>query len=299
MAEKYFPFRSVSGDRKYSAEDWAAYFALIISNGVFYSTADKLRVVANEGMTIKVNKGAAMVNGRAYRLEEALNLTLDTADGALSRIDRIVLRCDYTNRLIEIAVKKGSYSQAPVASELTRDADVYEMALADVYVAAGVIQITAAAITDQRLNTTLCGIVTGLIDQADTTEIFNQFTAYLQEFKQTSQTDFESWEEERQQEFTAWLEGIKDILNENAAGNILLMIEALQAEVDELQQSALVEISNSNTVTEEGVALDARQANPDIEGTLAAKVAAVEEAVNGVQFRIVDGNLQYRYDMGV
>lgn len=203
-AEKYFPFRSVSGDRKYSAEDWAAYFALFLSNGVFYSSADKLKVTAYEGMKIKVGKGAGFIAGRMYMLEADTTITLDTADGALNRIDRIVLRCDYTNRLITIAVKKGSYSASPTAPELTRDADAYELALADVYVAAGVVTITTANITDQRLNTALCGIVTGLVEQADTQEIFDEFYAYLQEFKQTTQVNIEAWTLEQQQAYIAW-----------------------------------------------------------------------------------------------
>lgn len=203
-AEKYFPFRSVSGDRKYSAEDWAAYFALFLSNGVFYSSADRLKVTAYEGMKIKVGKGAGFIAGRMYMLEADTSITLDTADGALNRIDRIVLRCDYTNRLITIAVKKGSYSASPTAPELTRDADAYELALADVYVAAGVVTITTANITDQRLNTALCGIVTGLVEQADTQEIFDEFYAYLQEFKQTTQVDIEAWTLEQQQAYITW-----------------------------------------------------------------------------------------------
>ena len=203
-AEKYFPFRSVSGDRKYSAEDWAAYFALFLSNGVFYSSADRLKVTAYEGMKVKVGKGAGFIAGRMYILEADTTITLDTADGALNRIDRIVLRCDYTNRLITIAVKKGSYSASPTAPELTRDADAYELALADVYVAAGVVTITTASITDQRLNTALCGIVTGLVEQADTQEIFDEFYAYLQEFKQTTQVDIEAWTLEQQQAYITW-----------------------------------------------------------------------------------------------
>lgn len=203
-AEKYFPFRSVSGDRKYSAEDWAAYFALFLSNGVFYSSADRLKVTAYEGMKVKVGKGAGFIAGRMYILEADTTITLDTADGALNRIDRIVLRCDYTNRLITIAVKKGSYSASPTAPELTRDADAYELALADVYVAAGVVTITTANITDQRLNTALCGIVTGLVEQADTQEIFDEFYAYLQEFKQTTQVDIEAWTLEQQQAYITW-----------------------------------------------------------------------------------------------
>lgn len=203
-AEKYFPFRSVSGDRKYSAEDWAAYFALFLSNGVFYSSADRLKVTAYEGMKVKVGKGAGFIAGRMYMLEADTTITLDTADGALNRIDRIVLRCDYTNRRMTIAVKKGSYSASPTAPELARDADAYELALADVYVAAGVVTITTANITDQRLNTALCGIVTGLVEQADTQEIFDEFYAYLQEFKQTTQVDIEAWTLEQQQAYITW-----------------------------------------------------------------------------------------------
>lgn len=211
--EKYFPFRSVSGDRKYSAEDWAEYFALFLSDGVYYSSANKLKVAEYDGMKIKAQKGAGFIGGRMYILDTDKVLTLDTADGVLNRIDRIVLRCDYTNRIMTVTVKKGSYSEKPTAPELTRNADTYELALADVYVAAGTVTITAANITDQRLNTSLCGIVTGLVEQADTTEIFSQFQAYLQEFEQAAQ-----------EEFTEWFKYVKDTLSEDAAGNLLKMI---------------------------------------------------------------------------
>ena len=226
--EKYFPFRSVSGDRKYSAEDWAEYFALFLSNGVYYSSADKLKVAEYDGMKVKVQKGAGFIGGRMYLLETDKVLTLDTADGVLSRIDRIVLRCDYANRLISAEVVKGSYSEVPTAPELTRDADVYELALADVYVAAGVITITKANITDQRLNSSLCGIVTGLIDQADTQEIFSQFQAYLQEFKQASKTEYTVVLNEFKNDFTEWFAGVKGTLAEDVAGNLYNKVEDVE-----------------------------------------------------------------------
>ena len=227
MAGKYFPFRSVSGDRKYSAEDWAAYFALFISNGVFYSSADKLKVAEYDGMKVKVQKGAGFISGRMYLSEEETVLTLDTADGVLNRIDRIVLRCDYANRFITVTVKKGSYGKNPTAPELTRDADVYELALADVYVAAGAVAISEANIIDQRLNSSLCGIVTGLIDQADTQEIFSQFQAYLEEFKEMSQEDF-----------TFWFENVKAVLSADEIGKLLELINAKASNADLLEEKA-------------------------------------------------------------
>ena len=236
--EKYFPFRSISGDRKYSAEDWAAYFAQFIGNGVFYSSADKMKVAEYDGMKVKVQKGAGFIAGRMYLLEEDLIIKLDTADGVVDRVDRIVLRCDYNNRLMTVTVKKGGYGANPTAPELTRDTGVYELALADVYVAAGAVTITAANITDQRFNTSLCGIVTGLIEQADTEEIFSQFQAA----------------------FTEWFDYVKEVLSEDAAGNLLALINTkasnadLQKEVTERKNEVAVERARIDALTkmEEG-----------------------------------------------
>lgn len=231
--EKYFPFRSVSGDRKYSAEDWATYFAQFIGNGVFYSSADKLKVTEYDGMKVKVHKGAGFIAGRMYLLEEDTTITLEMADGVLNRIDRIVLRCDYDNRLMTITAKKGSYSENPTAPELTRGAGVYELALADVYVAAGAVTITAANITDQRFNTSLCGIVTGLVEQADTEEIFSQFQAAFEE----------------------WFEYVKAVLDEDATGNLLKQINTkannsdLQAEVATRKAEVAVERARIDALT--------------------------------------------------
>ena len=235
--ERFFPFRSVSGDRKYSAEDWAAYFAQFIGNGVFYNDANSLKVVENEDMKIAVKPGAGFAAGRMYMLEDGKVLDIETADGAVDRIDRVVLRCDYVNRLMSVEVIKGGYGST--APAITRNADVFELALADVYVKAGTLEITAADITDQRLNTELCGIVTGLIEQADTTEIFNQLQAYfnqfkgrteadLQAFKNKTNADIQEFENNMMADFEEWYENYKAVLSGDAAGNLLKLIEETQ-----------------------------------------------------------------------
>lgn len=242
MAESYFPFNSVDGDRVYKAEDFRNYFAQFIGNGVFYANANALKVTENGGMQVAVNAGAGWVAGAGYINDSTLTLTLANADGALNRIDRVVLRCSYTERSIYVAVLQGAYSAQPVAPDLTRSADKYELALADVYVAAGATSITQSNITDQRLNTSLCGIVTGLIEQADTTDIFNQFEQYLSEFKTTyiadieqwisdQETDFTSWKDTEKTSFSEWVETIKDILDTSTAGHLQLEIEEQAADV--------------------------------------------------------------------
>lgn len=183
MAEMSFPYGSVDHDRRYKSSDFRAYYALFLGNGVFYNNANALKVIEGDGMTVMLNIGNAFIEGAGYRNTSVKAIKLDMADGARARIDRIVIRNDYKARDTYSAVLKGSYSAQPQAPALTRNADAYEIAVADILVKKGAVSITQADITDTRLNKGICGIVTGLVDQADTTEIFNQFEMYFDEFK--------------------------------------------------------------------------------------------------------------------
>jgi hypothetical protein len=241
MAQKSFPFNSISGDRKYKAEDFRQYFAQFIGNGVVYASADALKVKEHDGMQLKVCTGGAWIDGTGYLNNTEYYVTLETADGALPRIDRIVLRCDYTERALTIQVKKGTYSAQPVAQSLQRDADAYELALADVTVGKGVIKLTQSVITDQRLNGEVCGIVTGLIEQADTTEIFNQFQTYLKEFKQAYVESFSEWAKEREDELLNW----KDV-TENDAEEWIANKEQEIADWQASSQSSMKEWEEAN-----------------------------------------------------
>lgn len=258
--EKSSFFNSVSGDRKYKAEDWADYFASFIGNGIFPEPSTNLQVVAGDGMTVTVKAGKAWINGYFYVNTSDLTLTLATADGVLNRIDRIVVKWDLTNRLISAGVKSSAASASPTAPALQRDADAYELCLADVAVGAGATSITGGVITDQRLNSTLCGVVAGVVDQIDTTEFNAQLQAWFTEYQTASLTEYNNlvsymgslkllgdgqyaaletymtaFETEAAAEFNTWFNGLKDVLDENTAGNLLNMITALDARVDLLE----------------------------------------------------------------
>lgn len=155
--EKSSFFNSVSGDRTYKAEDWASYFAPLVGNGVCPVPSSGLQVVLGSGMTVTIREGKAWINGYFYETSD-LAITLPTADGVLDRIDRIVLRWDLTARSITAKTKSSQTSSKPSAPSLQRDAEIYELALADIYVSAGTISISQSAITDRRDNTGLCGL---------------------------------------------------------------------------------------------------------------------------------------------
>ncbi len=131
----------------------------------------------------------------------------------------MVARYDVADREIRLEVKKGTFASSPVAPALQRDADGYELALGDIYVANGVTSITQANITDQRLNTSLCGIVHGTVDQIDVTTLYNQYT-----------DGFELKKDEFEQAFMSWFATLQDVLDDEAAGNLLNMINDLAGE---------------------------------------------------------------------
>ena len=167
-------FNSVAGDRKYKAEIFAGYFSKFITNGIFPLPADNLRITVHDRMEIKAFKGTGYINGYLYENTDVLILTVYTADGIKPRIDKVVLRWSQVDRNIRIYVKEGTPDSDPSPPALGRTADIYELGLADIYVAQGAYEIKDANITDTRLDTQSCGIVNSIL-QADTTAIFNQY----------------------------------------------------------------------------------------------------------------------------
>ena len=176
------PFNAIDHDRVYKAEDWAWYFATFIANGVFPKPSDGLQVIAYSGMEIKVNAGYAFINGYAYKNPASQTITLDTAEGAQNRVDRVVVRWDLPQRDIYLAVLKGTPSAKPQATAVTRTTEIWELALADIYVGKGVTAIRTANITDQRFNSSVCGIVKGTVEEIDASVLTKQFDDFFKTY---------------------------------------------------------------------------------------------------------------------
>ncbi|OFV69392.1 hypothetical protein [Acetobacterium wieringae] len=229
MAEYSGFFPSYNGDRRYFTSFFAEYFSDFISNGIYPNPSTQCQVLANNDMTVTLKPGNAYINGYRYKNDSDKSLTIETADGVLKRIDRIVLRYTVLDREIKSYVKKGAFASTPVAPSLQRDADMWELGVADIYVSNGAVSISQANITDLRLNNNYCGIVHGVIDQVDTTTIFNQFQAWYLERTNQATTDIATMLSAFQSSFNAWFANIQDILDENTAGNLLNLINDLIA----------------------------------------------------------------------
>lgn len=239
-------FNSVNGDRKYAADFFAKYFNSFIGNGVFPNLLDpsnlssNLQITSNNDMTVTVNPGKAWINGHVFFNDSIHTLSFGVADGVLSRIDRVVLRLDTTDREIRVEVKKGKAASSPIVPALQRDADAWELALADITINKGNTTITAANIKDVRLNSALCGIVHGVVDQVNTETLFLEYEQWMKDKKATMNDWLFSNQAMFTEEFYTWFNNLQAIFSGSVEANLLNEI----VKVDKKTLQNRVEISD-------------------------------------------------------
>lgn len=204
MSVTYGFFNSVNGDRLYNADQMSLYFEGLISQGVFENVGDRMQVTAGTGMSVNVGTGRAIVQSKWAKNDAALNLAITAADVQKNRIDAIAIRFDATARTVSIVVKEGTATTG-AASPPARatGADVYELFLAYVSVPKATSAITQAMITDLRASTN-CGWVTGIIDQVDTSDLFDQWQAAYEDYYASATSAFDAYFEAKQLQFEAW-----------------------------------------------------------------------------------------------
>lgn len=242
-------------DREYSAEQIAEYFAKLVSNGVFEGGLQvKQSSDETPTMNVKVSAGNAMINGYWYTLTEEKFFEVNVNTTLNSRVDCICVQYNFNNREIKSVYHEG-------VSTPTRNDEMYELMLCTISVGPNATSITQSSITDKRYNSTVCGIVTGLIDQINFDEAYSQFSTWFNEFRGRMETDsdslaarvnsviainqvkFDNWMNQEKTAFDTWFENIKDILDESVAGHLQTEIDTLQSDLSVLE----TDISTINT----------------------------------------------------
>lgn len=160
------------------------------TSGVFGADGN-LAVTVSDGMTVNVSDGVGWLsnsdgdgtvfwNDTKEQSGSPLALTLSIANATMPRIDRIVVSwetVDYAARPT-IEVLTGTPSVSPQAPALTNNQLKRQISLAQIYVDTAVSNLTADNITDERLDGSVCGLVTDWIT-IDTTVMQGQFSAFL------------------------------------------------------------------------------------------------------------------------
>ena len=149
----------------HSQTDLAEVLKFLATTGYKRNSLNDLEVIESSpaAMSVSLSTGKAWIEGYYYYNDAAKAVVVTAADGALNRIDRIILRCDYlTNLENTVEILTGTAAATPVAPSLTRAGGVYEISLAQIYVGAAVAAVYTADITDERDDASVCGVAQGL-----------------------------------------------------------------------------------------------------------------------------------------
>lgn len=212
MAVTFGFYDSLNGDRKYTAVQFSYLFNSLIKDGIFMHVGEHFNVKEGTGMQVNVGSGFAWFNSTWTRNDADYPIDISISDLLQVRIDAIVLEVDETvsSRTNSIKVITGTPASDPQKPTLTNTNDIHQYPLAYVTVGVGVTSITQANI-ENCIGTNPCPFVTGVLDTIDATTLIAQWEA----------------------QFNEWFESLEDTLSGDVAGNLLLMIQELEARVDQ------------------------------------------------------------------
>ena len=216
MAITYGFFNAIKGsdgsyDRTYNADQMSTYFEGLVGDGVYESVDDGMQVVASSGMQVQVKSGRMLINSKWIKNDAAYPIAINAAHVTLNRYTAIVVRLDLSARTISIVAKDGDNATDPTKPTMTNSQTVKEMCLAYIYVGRGVTAISQANIEDTRPDNNVCGWVTGIVQQVDTSKLFLQWQTAYEEFYQQMQT----WQQQQESAFNTWFSALTDQLQVN------------------------------------------------------------------------------------
>lgn len=204
MAVTYGFFNSLNHDRVYNADQMSYYFKGLVSDGVYESIGSAMQVTAGGGMNVQVGTGRALINTKWVENDAIMTIPIAAAHVTLGRYTAIVIELSIPDRLIEIKAIDGTPASSPKKPTITKESStIWQLCLAYVYVPPGATAIAQANIEDKR-GSADCQFVTGLIDQVDTSYLFDQW-----------QDAFETYYTQMRARFDTWFESLTESLNIN------------------------------------------------------------------------------------
>lgn len=206
MAKTVFPLDDVN----YYAKDMRVWH-IGRTQGIINYTGNDLAVASASGMNISITPGAAYLftgseepGGIMYHNPDTETLTVDTASST-DRYDYICIEYSESENDANAKYVKGGASQpTPI-----RNATTYQLIIAVIRVRANAGSITNADITDTRMKEEFCGIAIDSLARIPTDQYDAQFNAFMK--------------------------SIEGVLGNDAAGNLLNLINENKQRVIELE----------------------------------------------------------------
>lgn len=215
-------FNARNSDRTYDAVQMSSLFDGLINDGVYNSQGGYFMVNPQSGMTVQVATGRAWFDHSWILNDAILPVTLDPSELFLDRIDAIVIETNHDINVRENSIKviKGTPSATPAKPTMVKTEDVKQYPLCYITVHYGVTEIVAGDI-ENRIGTTECPFVNGLIEKVTTDEL-------IQLWRQ----EWERWSPEYQAEFAEWVATLHDIMDEETATHLYNLIEGVDDKLD-------------------------------------------------------------------
>lgn len=264
-------FNSVNGDRLYNADQMSRIFEGLITDGVYESVGDKMAVQPNGGMTIKIATGRGWFGRHWVNNDSELTLTVAQSDVTLNRYVAVCIKVDDTDAVRDAVpyLKYSDFATTPVKPTMTRTEQVKEYCLAYVYLRAGATAITASDIEDTRADESVCGWVTGLIEQLNSATLWTQWEAL----------------------FNEWFKGLQDVINENTEAMLVnalpVSISVSLSDSDWVADGGLYEQSVTVTGMSATKSVIVNPAGDSVTGYSASEIKCSGQSTNTLEFTAV------------
>lgn len=156
---EYFPFDAGAGANVTEAQ-WREMAESWLPTGIVSGITNQFAVAqraAGANMSVDVATGQARIQGHVGVSTSIINVGVAANGTGNPRIDRIILRANFTTNIVEVDILQGTPAGSPVAPTLTQNSAMWEISLAQIAVAAGAVSIATANITDERTIKTPAG----------------------------------------------------------------------------------------------------------------------------------------------
>lgn len=170
------------------------------NNAAVTAVPDQMAVAVSDGTGWLANEsedGIVWWNDTEEQTGSKLVLDLGLADGALDRIDRVAVSWQTINyvALPTITILQGTPASNPVPPALTNNTTLRQISLAQIRVRAGTLSIRDTDITDERLDESVCGLVTDRYE-IDTSMIQQQVSELMRDTREQSEAVIDAIEQE-------------------------------------------------------------------------------------------------------
>lgn len=218
MADQTFPvnagfFDAVNQDRLYTADDMNRPYKRIVANGVFATpqgTPSTDFLVSGAGtMTITVQPGEGIFADKWFESPNVLSIVVPANNNTTARVDSVLIQVDTrtSGRVGNIVYRTGTPSSNPAAPAINQLTGVVEYRVANIHVAPSANAINNDAITDLR-GSASCPWVTSLIQQVDTSTLYQQWQTAYEDYYNQSTASFENYEQQRQEEWEQFFDNL-------------------------------------------------------------------------------------------